>query len=243
MRYDILLLDADGTLLDFEVAESGAFSSTMQRHGFARTPGDYDMYRAINKGLWEALERGETTQQRLKVERFARLFARLGYRADCEGFHRDYMDALSEGHALMPGALALCAALARRGRLYIATNGVAATQRRRLAACGLAEYITDVFISEELGAHKPDAAFFDALFARLGYPERERAVILGDSLSSDMQGGRNAGIATCWYNPQGLPCERPALCDGQITALEEFPAFLGLEQEVPGGLASSALLY
>lgn len=229
MRYEVILLDADGTLLDFSKAEEHAFSAAMARAGLPRTKGDFALYHAVNEGLWEALERGEITKERLKTERFARTLSRLSLHADCAALSRAYLEALGESHVLLPGALELCRTLQTQGRaLYIATNGIGEVQHRRFAACGLGAYISGLFISEELGYEKPAAGFFDAVFARIGPEKRVQAAILGDSLSSDMQGGKNAGIFTCWFNPTGAPCVKPALCDAQIASLDEFPRILGL---------------
>lgn len=226
--YDIILLDADQTLFDFHLAERGAFLSAMGRLGL---PGEelLPRYVEINEGLWRALERGEITQETLKIERFRLLFAELGVSHDPAACSRVYLNALGDGCYLLPGAQALCEALAAAGRrLYIATNGIGAVQRRRLACSAICAYIDDIFISEELGSHKPEPDYFDKLFARLGDPDRGRAILLGDSIASDMRGGRAAGIATCWLNPAGLPCPEPALCDYEIRALEGFlPIALG----------------
>lgn len=226
-RYDIILMDADGTLLDFGRAEAQAFQRTMAHYGLDGSRENHLLYHVINEGLWKKLERGETDQESLKTERFRLLFERMGVTADCEAFAHDFLGALGDGGFIIDGADELCKTLHTMGcKLYIATNGVAATQRSRLSLSGLEPYIDELFISEELGCHKPDPQYFNQLFARLGNPPRSSAILLGDSLSSDMKGGKNAGISTCWFNPYHLENPDPALCGSEIQSLDEFAAIV-----------------
>lgn len=229
MHYDIILLDADGTLLDFGRAETQAFERTMAQFGLDSSSDTHLLYHVINEGLWKKLETGEMNQKLLKTERFRLLFERMNVFADCEAVSRVFLHALGDGGFTLPGAEELCKTLHNAGcKLYIATNGVAETQHRRLALSGLEPYLSGLYISEEMGAHKPHAAYFDQLFADIGNPHRSRAIILGDSLSSDMRGGKNAGIATCWFNPYHMENVKPELCDTEIDVLGAFiPLVLG----------------
>lgn len=221
--FDIILLDADDTLFDFEKAEAGALRRSLEEFRLPYSEETHRLYHRINQSLWAALERGETTQSALKTERFRLLFEALGVTADYTAFNQFYALALGDGHFTFAGAAELCKALCGAGCvLYLATNGIAATQRRRLEHADVRPYIRDIFISEELGFHKPDTRFFDALFARLGITDRSRSILLGDSLTSDMRGGHSAGIATCWLNLRHTPCAAPELCDYQIENLCEF---------------------
>ena len=128
----------------------------------------------------------------------------------------------------MPGALKLCRTLHERRRLYLATNGVGYVQKKRLRGSALAPYIDGIFISEEMGYSKPDPRFFDEVFVRLGNPDRKSAIMLGDSLSSDMLGASRAGIAGCWYCPDDKKQPQGILPDYRIRQLEEFlPIVLG----------------
>lgn len=223
MNYDIILMDADDTLFDFEKAEEFAFRRAMQEFRLPYSEDHRQLYRKINQNLWEALERGETTQNDLKVDRFCQLFEQLGYMVDCQGFNHHFLNALSDGYFTFDGAAELCKTLYEKGcKLYIATNGIGTTQRKRLAYSDICSYIADIFISEELGYHKPRGEFFDALFEKLDITDRSRAILLGDSLTSDMQGGKNAGIKTCWYNPKYKPYSSQELCDNEIHSLTEF---------------------
>lgn len=205
-RYDIVLLDADNTLFDFDAAELQALRQTLERYGHSPTRETETLYLRINRTLWAAFDRGEVTQEVLVVERFRRLLTALGGEQDPTGMNRDYLAALARCSILLPGAEDFCHTLVQSGcRLALATNGVASVQWGRLKASPLSPLLEAVFISEELGAQKPQPVFFDRVFAALNVTDRSRSAIVGDGLRSDILGGRNAGIDTIWYNPRGLP--------------------------------------
>ena len=227
MKYDVVFLDADQTLFDFHRAEHDALRSTCLMHAFPFREEVYAAYHEINDALWKQFERGQITQPTLRIQRFEELGNRFQQTIDPRQFQTDYAKSLGSCSYLLPGALTLCRILSNHCPLYILTNGSADTQHSRLSHSEIAPYITRMFISEELGYQKPQKAFFDAVFAQLPPFERSRAILLGDSPSSDMAGGRNAGIATCWFHPDnttGLQVD----CDYQITTLEAFvPIVLG----------------
>jgi 2-haloacid dehalogenase len=202
-KYNLVLLDADDTLFDFSIAESGALRFAAQQNHLPFTEELLYDYRTVNQALWRRLERGEVRHGELQRRRFAELFAKRGIHLNPERFNLDYLEGLSRGSTLIDGALELCRALASVCRLCIVTNGLQRVQRRRLENSPLLPYISALFISEEIGWQKPRPEFFNEVFRRLGDPDRNRAILLGDSLSSDMAGGAAAGVATCWYSPQG----------------------------------------
>lgn len=205
MRYDVILFDADDTLLDFHKTEDSALERVFQAYGLTLTDEILHGYMEINLELWKALERGEVTKNQVLGQRFQRTFQRFGLDAPKDGsFERTYQHFLAEGAFLLPEAESVLRALTGRCRMAIVTNGVAATQLNRLRLSGLDQLFQDVFISEQIGAAKPQKAFFDAVFQRLGEPLRNRVLIIGDSLTSDMRGGEVAGIDSCWFNPRGL---------------------------------------
>ena len=205
-HYDIVFLDADNTLFDFDAAEHAALLKAAEERGYPLTPQMEGAYQQINGALWTAFDRGEVTQDFLVVERFRLLVERLGGKDDPERFNADYLTYLGEGSTLLPGAEALCHDLHAAGcRLALATNGVGRVQHARLNGSPLAPYLKGVFISEELGAQKPQAAFFDQAFAGMNVTDKSRCVMVGDGLGSDILGGIQAGIDTIWYNPKGLP--------------------------------------
>lgn len=220
-RYDILLLDADGTLFDFERAEREALFAALRARGIAPGERHLTVYREINEGLWRRFERGELQKEELLRQRFSLYFKELSIDEDPLRFNEDYLDGLGQGAFLLPGAQELCERLSGRCRLYLATNGVSRVQRSRLERSSIASLIDGLFVSEDMGAPKPQAAYFDRVFAELDHPPKERVIILGDSLTSDMKGGVDYGIATCWLN-FGPPRDPGLPVTHQIHALEEF---------------------
>ncbi len=204
-HYDIVLLDADNTLFDFDAAEGAALRRALEERGYPFTPETQALYLSINRPLWAAFDRGEVTQDFLVVERFRLLVERLGGDHDPAAFNRDYLTYLGQGNQLLPGAEELCRELRGAGCLLaLATNGVARVQRARLESSPLKPYFSAIFISQELGAQKPQQAFFQAVFDALDIRDRHQCVMVGDTLGSDILGGLAAGIDTIWYNPRGL---------------------------------------
>ena len=203
MPYSIALFDADNTLLDFTRAEHDALCACLAARGLDNSEETVTVYSAINDGHWKRLERGETTRDRLKVERFADYFATVGYNGDPVLMARDYESTLGRQTHLLEGALELIQGLYGKCRLFIVTNGITAVQKSRFGACPLAPYFEHCFISEQMGCAKPEKRFFDGVAAAIPDFDPKEAIVIGDSLSSDMQGGINAGLDTCWYNPKG----------------------------------------
>lgn len=221
-EYDFILLDADDTLLDFQAAERRALERVFRLHGHEPTPERTALYSALNRELWDRLERGEMEREEILRVRFPRLLDRMGWPGDGAEWERQHREGLSQGHELVEGALEVCRTLCRSRRLYILTNGVARTQHARLEASGLLPCLRRVFVSEEAGAQKPNRAFFQYVFQRISDFRPDRAVMVGDSLVSDMKGGHDAGVDTCWYNPKGLPVPRDGTVTWSIRRLEEL---------------------
>lgn len=220
--YEFVFLDADDTLLDFLKTERAAITESFARFGLEPTDALISRYSAINQATWEKLERGEITRQRVLIERFERLFGEIGADIDPETFEQTYQYLLGQYHFLVDGALDILAYLRPKYRLYIASNGVAVTQDSRFRAAGLAPYFDGIFISERTGFHKPEKAYFDDCFARIPGFERKRAIIVGDSLSSDILGGKNAGIDTCWFNYRGRAPRADIRPDYTVSSLAEL---------------------
>ena len=174
-RYDIVLLDADNTLFDFNAAEARALDAVLAEFGWPRDEETKQTYLEINHALWSAFDRGEAEEGFLTVERFRRLGERLGRRADPAEMNRRYLDRLGECSLLLPGAEALCRTLRAAGcRLALATNGVAWVQHARLAGSPLVPYLERLFISGEMGTRKPEPAFFRAALSAMGAdPDRD----------------------------------------------------------------------
>lgn len=205
-RYDYILLDADMTLFDFERSEEEALQEVLAGRGYPTDRETLELYHRINNALWDANARGEVDQDFLTVERFAAFMRWKGGAYDPGQFNRDYVDSLGRHGHLLPGAEDFCRALAGAGcTLAIVTNGLPEAQWGRFNASPLKGVIPHMFVSMELGCQKPQAEFFDKVCAALGLTDRRRAVVVGDSLITDIRGGLNAGIDTLWFNPRGLP--------------------------------------
>ena len=201
--YRWLLFDADNTLFDFDAAEEFAIPRTLLHYGLPADEESKGRYRAVNAALWASFDRGEIDQEKLVVERFARFLEGEGRQGDPAEWNRAYLDRLAEGSVLLPGAEALCRALAERYDLALVTTGVPYVQRRRLEASPLAPLFGErVYISGELGCRKPERIYFEKVLDGLG-AEPWEALVIGDSLSSDIQGAANAGLDSIWYNPRG----------------------------------------
>lgn len=218
--YQFIFLDLDDTILDFHKAEAIAVGKTFATLGIAPTEDLICRYSQVNKLHWEMLERREITREQVLVGRFAYLFRERGIDTDPALCKQTYEHFLSMGHYFVPGAEALLAYLSPKYKLYLASNGTASVQAGRLQSAGILPYFADVFISEELGANKPAKEFFDRAFSRIPGFDPKKAIIIGDSLTSDILGGRNAGIATCWYNPKGLAPRKDIPADFEIRSLE-----------------------
>ena len=207
-KYSILLLDCDGTLLDFDRAEAQALRKVFEEFHIEFQPEFGILYHQINDACWKALERGEITKPELQRKRFRDLEAALPVSFPADSMGMRYMELLGEGSDLLPGALEICRELSRTYSLYLVTNGVARTQENRLNHSGIKEYIRGMFVSEAVGVAKPDFRYFQYVFAHIPGFRPEQALMVGDSLTSDIRGGINAGIDTCWVNAKGEP--RPA---------------------------------
>lgn len=222
---EFLFLDLDDTILDFHKAERIAVGKTLRAFGLEPTEEVLELYHRINKAHWEMLERGELTRAEVLRNRFAVLFRELGETADASACARTYEKNLSIGHYFLPGAEAAVESLSKKYRLFLVSNGTAAVQKGRMTSANLYRFFEQTFISQELGHNKPSKAYFDACFARIPGFDPGRAAIVGDSLTSDIQGGKNAGITTVWVNPRHEPCAdiRP---DYEIEALCRLEALL-----------------
>lgn len=228
MPYRTLLLDADNTLFDFTRSEHEALTDCLKARGLPYDRAVTDRYAAINDGYWKQLERGEVTREVLKIARFADFFKEFGFDGDAAVMAHDYMQALSTKAFLLDGAEEFCARLYGRCRMYIITNGAILAQRGRLSRSSITPFFEDVFISEEMGCAKPEKAFFDAVAARIPAFDPSDTLVIGDSLTSDIRGGVNAGLATCWFNPQGKPAPSGMDIDYTVSGYDEIlPIVLG----------------
>ena len=219
MRYPYLLFDADNTLFDFDRAVRYAFDASCRAVGLQSSDELLRRYSAHNDACWLMFDRGAASKEFILIERFRRFFAELGVDADPEAANRAHLETLAVCSFPTAHSVEVCRTLARTHRLFLITNAVASVQRGRLARAEIKPYLEAAFISEEAGAQKPTAAYFDYVFAHVDGITRENCLVVGDSLSSDIRGANNYGLACCWYNPKRLPNPEGLRVDYEITDL------------------------
>ena len=224
--YEFLLLDLDDTILDFKKAEYIALCKTLRSFSLEPTEEVCARYSHINQLHWEMLERKELSREQVKVGRFQMLFREYGLQVDSQVCAQRYMENLSQGHYFLPGAQEAVQRLSETYKLYLVSNGTTDVQLRRLESAGIGKYFQEVFISQEVGVDKPDEEFFRRCFARIPGFDKRKAMIVGDSLTSDILGGIHAGITTCWVNPKHKPAREDIPADYQIEALSDLEALL-----------------
>jgi 2-haloacid dehalogenase len=200
-RYSWLLFDADGTLFDYNKAESTALRDVFRSFDFGFTPECALAYREINDRYWRDFELGLIDQKSLRSQRFSELLDSLELEADPELFSRKYLEFLSMGTYLIDGVEEVLDALHPLFDMAILTNGLQDVQRPRFTRSSIGSYFKVWIISEEVGFAKPDPAIFDVVFDLIGHPPPDEVLMIGDSLTSDIAGGLNYGIDTCWFNP------------------------------------------
>ena len=202
MRYDVLLWDVDATLLDFKASERWAIREGFRLFGHEISDEQIAAYSAVNDRWWKRFERGEVSKEELLTGRFEEFFDSLGITdMDPDAFEDFYQSALGDVYFYLDESYKLIKQLRGRCRQYVISNGTKLAQRKKLALSGLDELFDGMFISEELGAQKPKKEFFDRCIADIPDFEAEKALVIGDSLTSDIRGANNAGLPCCWYNP------------------------------------------
>ena len=222
---EFLFLDLDDTILDFHKAERIAISKTIREFGVEPAEEILQLYHGINKWHWEQLEQGKLTRAEVLVNRFGMLFEKLGVEVDAAACAKVYEQNLSTGHWFLPGAEEAVDRLHKKYRLFLASNGTAVVQKGRMTSANLYRFFEKTFVSQEIGYNKPSKAYFDACFAQIPDFDPEKAVMVGDSLSSDIKGGINAGIKTVWVNPEHKT-SGDVKPDYEIEALSQLEALL-----------------
>ncbi len=231
MAYQWLLFDADGTLFDYDRAEKHALQNTFAQLGYPFEAEYLAEYQRVNHAIWLQFERGDIDQVTLRAHRFELLFKAIELRADPQAFSPAYLANLAEQTGLIDGALEAVKLLANRFDLAIITNGLTEVQRPRFANSAIYKYLKQIIISDEVGVAKPDPRIFDIAFARMNQPPKEVVLIIGDSLTSDIQGGLNYGIDTCWFNPAGKRNEHQIAATFEIRRLDELLKLLEKMEE------------
>lgn len=225
MRYTTLLFDLDHTLFDFDASQDAAFVATLEQAGIANPNGHRNAFTDINAALWAGVERGELTPDRVGTMRFEQLAERFGIDADPRVMADDYIVALGAHGDLLPGARELLEELTPDATLALVSNGIGEVAAAKIARLDLDRYFGAIVVSGDVGTSKPHPEIFDIVFDRLGQPHKSTTLMIGDSLTSDIAGGINYGIDTCWYAPDSPPT---ATSDAtyRVGSLGEIPAIV-----------------
>lgn len=221
-----VLLDLDDTILDFHKAEHRALSNTLMQLGVTADEEMLEHYSAVNRRHWELLEEGKITRKQLLVQRFEVFFEEIGLDASAQVAKAIYEKELGTGHFFLPGAKELLEQLRGVYALYLMSNGTARVQRGRIESAGIAPYFQKIFISEKIGYNKPRREFFECCFKEMPPYAKEEMIIIGDSLTSDILGGINAGIHTCWFHPKQEQVRTDILPEYEVKSLAEIPELL-----------------
>ncbi len=221
-----VIFDLDDTLFDFKKSERVALTNTLTELGIEPRDETLCKYSEINDGQWKRLERGEATREEILLKRYELLFEWLGMDIPPILAQRSYEKNLSCTYFYIDGAEALLQKMKDRYDLYIASNGTAKVQAGRISRSGISKYFKKIFISEELGYNKPSSKFFDECFKAIGEEKRTESIIIGDSLTSDILGGINAGILTCLYNPHGIEIKGDVKPNYEVRRLEDIPGLI-----------------
>lgn len=218
-----ILFDLDDTIFDFKRAEKIALSKTLSELGVSPDDRILSRYSEINISQWKLLEKRIITRDEVKVRRYKLLFEEFGIDLSAERTTALYEKNLAIGHYFIDGAEELLQRLYKHYHLYLVSNGATAVQKSRIASSGIEKYFQNIFISQEIGYDKPAKEFFDKCFEQIDNFSKKETIIVGDSLSSDIQGGINAGIKTVWFNPRHLEFDK-IKPDYEISSLDELNA-------------------
>jgi putative hydrolase of the HAD superfamily len=227
MKYEIIIFDADETLFDFKKSEREAFKNTMLEFDI-----EYDenyhlkIYQGINTAIWKEFEDGIITQEKLKIERFKRLSENLNAGFDEVAFAKSYMKHLSHASFLYDDSISLVKSLHKDYRLTIVTNGLKDVQDHRIRKSVIARYFEDIVVSEEVNISKPDPKIFEHALNNIKHTDKSKVLIIGDSLTSDIQGGINLGVDTCWFNPNKILNKTEIKPTYEISSLMELKEIL-----------------
>jgi len=227
MKYKTILFDADGTLYDFDKAAVEALKSSFNKYNLNWTENIFSIYEDVNKKIWNDFEKGLITTKEIKTERFKRFFDLIDvYNIDSIKFSKDYLEFLSQNNYLLEGAEDIVKWSSEKFELAIVTNGLASVQNPRFKSSELRKHFKHIIISEEIGFAKPKKEIFDYTFNLLNNPRKESVIIIGDNLTSDIKGGEDYGIDTCWFNPTGANNNSDLVPTYEISNLNELKKIL-----------------
>lgn len=218
MRYEKILMDIDDTLFDFQAGNKNAVAQLMAELGLS-SPTVFEEYQAINHACWQALERGEMTQEVLHVERFRRFLAGKGRNDDPKPISARFAELLGEQVIPLPGAMETLKTICDQRSVVLLTNGITVIQKKRLSLSPIRDWISGIVISQEAGVAKPDPRIFEMA---LGDTKPGRALMVGDSAQSDIRGANLAGIDACWFNPKGKSLPEGVRAEYEIKEIGEL---------------------
>ena len=232
MKYKTLLFDLDNTLLDFDKSQAVAIKSIQAFYGVEHITDFFSVYKKTSDGLWQKLENGLIDFDTLAKERFALTMQKFGASVDGGEWHEKYVDFVAENCFVTDGAMEIVNELSKKYDIYIITNGFYKAQQGRLEKCGLDKLVKGHFVSEKMGVRKPDKAYFDLIAQSIDGFDKEKTLVIGDSLTSDIAGGINSGIKTVWYNAKNKSLVNGICPDYTVYSLSEIPTLLeSLEAE------------
>lgn len=217
-----IFFDLDDTILDFHKAEQLALKNTLEHFGAPSGKEVLDLYHEINIKHWKRLEKGELTRNQVKIGRYQTLFHELLIEnIDAAEVTKYYESRLAKGHFFIDGAEEMLNVLFEKYRLFLVSNGTKQVQDGRLESSGISKYFEKIFISEAVGFDKPDERFFNSCFSQIPDFSKADSIIIGDSLSSDIKGGKNCGIKTVWFNKNTIKNETDIIPDYEINKLNQ----------------------
>ena len=219
---DLILWDIDGTLMDFKASEKKAIKAAFADFVIDIKEEEIALYSEINDKCWKMYEKGEIERKDVFTRRFYELFEITHFSCDVEKLNDTYLTYLGEKYVLYPDTLPVLSSLKGKVRQYIVTNGHVKPQTMKIKDSGLIDIVDGVFISDAIGCPKPEKGYFDYCFRKIGNVDKAKTIIIGDSLSSDMLGGNNAGIITCWFNPGRAENKTSAKIDYEIKSITEI---------------------
>lgn len=221
-KYEWILFDADETLFHFDAY--GGLQLMFSRFGVEFTKPDYDEYQAVNKPLWVEYQGGSITAQQLQHQRFNLWANKL--QVTTQNLNSGFLAAMAEICVPLDGAISLLNSLRGKAKLGIITNGFTDLQEARLKRTGLREHFDVLVISEQVGIAKPHRGIFEHALKIMGIQAREQVLMVGDNPDSDILGGMNAGLDTCWLNVDNRPISNGITPQYQVATLKELEYLL-----------------
>lgn len=221
-----VLIDIDNTLLDFDKCAKASIKYACNVHGIVYEERIFDAFSVINDNFWKMIERGELTKPELHRIRWSTIFKHVGIDSDGPSFENTFRYAVTQSAETVDGAEDLLEYLSKKYTVCVASNAAHSQQAQRLEKAGLSKYIDKFFVSWDIGFDKPDKRFYQACLDGLDGIDKSQVIMIGDSLTADIQGGINIGIKTCWFNKFNTTTPKDVSFDYTVSRLEEIKKIL-----------------